>query len=100
MIDRRSFMKLSAVGGGVVFASALQGCASALQGTSTVAAAADFHFVQLSDTHWGFEGPPNPCAASPTRRLHRRTRERFLAVRAARIFLPNVRKDQGISDWM
>ena len=64
MIDRRSFMKLSAVGGGVVFASALQGCASALQGTSTVAAAADFHFVQLSDTHWGFEGPPNPDAAN------------------------------------
>ena len=22
----------------------------------------DFHFVQLSDTHWGFEGPPNPEA--------------------------------------
>jgi 3',5'-cyclic AMP phosphodiesterase CpdA len=25
---------------------------------------ADFHFVQLSDTHWGFEGPPNPDAAN------------------------------------
>ena len=22
----------------------------------------EFHFVQLSDTHWGFEGPPNPDA--------------------------------------
>ena len=22
----------------------------------------DFYFVQLSDTHWGFEGPPNPDA--------------------------------------
>ena len=61
MIDRRSFLKLSAVGGGVVFVSGLEGCAS------TVAAggpAADFHFVQLSDTHWGFEGAPNPDAAN------------------------------------
>ena len=61
MIDRRSFLKLSAVGGGVVFVSGLEGCAS------TVAAGgptADFHFVQLSDTHWGFEGAPNPDAAN------------------------------------
>lgn len=52
-IDRRTFLQLSAYGG-VVFASGLAGAAAA--------AADDFHFVQLSDTHWGFEGPPNPDA--------------------------------------
>ena len=61
MIDRRSFLKLSAIGGGVVFVSGLEGCASA---GMTAGSAADFHFVQLSDTHWGFEGPPNPDAAN------------------------------------
>jgi hypothetical protein len=61
MIDRRSFLKLTAVGGGVVFVSGLEGCASAgMAGGS----AGDFHFVQLSDTHWGFEGAPNPDAAN------------------------------------
>src|SRR6186713_2398733 len=59
MLDRRDFLKLAAVGGGAVFMSGLQGCASAL---SSGAVPADFHFVQLSDTHWGFEGPVNPDA--------------------------------------
>jgi hypothetical protein len=27
----------------------------------------DFFFVQLSDTHWGFKGPPNPEAANTLR---------------------------------
>ena len=27
----------------------------------------DFFFVQLSDTHWGFKGPPNPDAANTLR---------------------------------
>jgi heme/copper-type cytochrome/quinol oxidase subunit 2 len=53
--DRREFLKLAGLGGGVVFASSLWG--GALAGSSE-----DFHFVQLSDTHWGFEGPPNPDA--------------------------------------
>ena len=52
-IDRRDFLKLAGVGG-VVFASGLPGCA-------TMAGGADeFYFVQLSDTHWGFNGPFNP----------------------------------------
>ena len=55
-INRRDFLKLTGLGGiGVVFASALPG----------VALGADqdeFYFLQLSDTHWGFEGPPNPDA--------------------------------------
>ncbi|MEO8137766.1 MAG: metallophosphoesterase [Betaproteobacteria bacterium] len=60
MLARRSFLKLAAVGGGAVFMSGLEGCASALRGDG----AGDFFFVQLSDTHWGFEGPPNPDAAN------------------------------------
>jgi 3',5'-cyclic AMP phosphodiesterase CpdA len=56
-LDRRDFLKLAALGGGAVFASSLPGCAS-LRGTDS-----DFHFVQLSDTHWGFNGPAvNPDA--------------------------------------
>ena len=56
-IDRRSFLQLAAAGGGAVFASSLPGCA-ALAGSSS-----DFHFVQLSDVHWGFEGAAlNPDA--------------------------------------
>ena len=55
-IDRRDFLKLAGVGGiGVVFGSALPGMTLA-------AGQDDFYFVQLSDSHWGFEGPPNPDA--------------------------------------
>jgi len=61
MLNRRDFIKLAAVGGGAVFVSGLQGCATA---ASSGVGATDFHFVQLSDTHWGFEGPPNPDAAN------------------------------------
>ena len=57
-IDRRQFLKLSAAGGGAVFASGLAGCAGMAAGGS-----AEFYFVQLSDTHWGFNGPAvNPDA--------------------------------------
>jgi len=54
-IDRRNFLKLAALGGGAVFASRLAGAANAPYD--------DFYFVQLSDTHWGFNGPKvNPDA--------------------------------------
>jgi hypothetical protein len=54
--NRRDFLKLAGLGGvGVVFASTLPGMAGAAGGD-------DFYFVQMSDTHWGFEGPPNPDA--------------------------------------
>jgi predicted MPP superfamily phosphohydrolase len=61
-IDRREFLKLAGLGS-VVFASSL----GAARADGTLAAAKggtydDFYFVQLSDTHWGFEGPPNPDA--------------------------------------
>lgn len=60
-MDRRQFLKLAGLGG-VVFASGLAGCANA--GRKPGAAAYDdFYFVQLSDTHWGFEGEAvNPDA--------------------------------------
>ena len=55
-IDRRTFLKLTALGGvGVVFASALPGVVRADEED-------DFYFLQLSDTHWGYEGAANPDA--------------------------------------
>lgn len=55
-IDRRQFLKLAGLGGvGVVLGSALPGIARA-HGDD------EFYFLQMSDTHWGFEGPPNPDA--------------------------------------
>ena len=56
--DRRDFLKLAGLGG-VVFASALRGAQGA---TANGGNNADFYFVQLSDSHWGFQGPPNPDA--------------------------------------
>ena len=55
--DRRDFIRLAGLGG-VVFASGLA------RGVSRAGAgASDFYFVQLSDTHWGFNGPAaNPDA--------------------------------------
>src|SRR5258708_26040298 len=61
-IDRRDFARLIGLGG-VVFASGL-GSTLTLGSARAAAAAEDFFFVQLSDTHWGFKGPPNPEAAN------------------------------------
>ena len=58
MINRRNFLKLSTVGGGAIFMSGLYGQ------TTAAALYEDFYFVQLSDPHWGFNGPPNPDAAN------------------------------------
>ena len=57
MLDRRHFLQLAALGGGAVFASGLPGM-------SLAAGDADFYFVQLSDAHWGYQGPANPDAAN------------------------------------
>jgi len=56
-INRREFLQLAAFGG-VVFASGVRGADYATGGKTE--AADEFYFVQLSDTHWGFDGPPNP----------------------------------------
>jgi len=59
-LDRRQFLQLAALGGGAVFASSLAGAARA---AGMSADYDDFYFVQLSDTHWGFNGPAvNPDA--------------------------------------
>ncbi len=61
-IDRRKFLRLAALGG-IVFASGVRAADDAGAPTGGGASAADdFYFVQLSDTHWGFDGPPNPDA--------------------------------------
>jgi len=60
-IDRREFLKLAGFGG-AVFASGLGLAGCAAGGAASKADAEEFYFVQLSDTHWGFEGPPNPDA--------------------------------------
>src|SRR5438552_2496141 len=49
--DRRDFLKLAGLGG-VAFASAL----ASRSGPARAAAQAEFYFVQLSDSHWGFKG--------------------------------------------
>jgi hypothetical protein len=56
-IDRREFLKLAGIGG-VVFASGLPGMSFAADKKRE-----DFFFIQLSDSHWGFSGPPNPDSA-------------------------------------
>lgn len=57
---RRQFLQLAGVGG-AVFVSGLGGLAHAADETGG-SGYDDFFFVQLSDAHWGFEGPFNPDA--------------------------------------
>src|SRR6267142_2575202 len=66
---RREVIKLLGFGG-VVFASGLAGaCTKILRKPG--GREDDFFFVQLSDTHWGFKGPPNPEAANTLRQAVR-----------------------------
>jgi hypothetical protein len=58
-ISRRGFLKLAGIGG-AVFISGID--RSAVAAASSGTPYDDFFFVQLSDSHWGFEGPPNPDA--------------------------------------
>jgi len=63
--DRRQFLKLAGLGG-AVFASALNGWA---QPAKSARRDQDFYFVQLSDTHWGFNDPAiNPDASGTLRK--------------------------------
>jgi 3',5'-cyclic AMP phosphodiesterase CpdA len=62
---RRDFMKLAGLGGAVL----VSGCASPGRSGAATAGTDDFYFVQLSDTHWGFEGPAiNPDAGGTLRK--------------------------------
>ena len=65
-MQRRDFLSLTALGGGAVFASGLAGCAS--RGAGMANADANFYFAQLSDVHWGYQGPANPDAAVTLRK--------------------------------
>src|ERR1043165_4005237 len=56
-VNRRNFLKVAGFGG-LVFASCVGGCAA----RAAKSEADEFYFVQLSDTHWGFQGAPNPDA--------------------------------------
>ena len=67
MPQRRDFLQLIAAGGGAVYLSGLAGCAAA-GGSMGAAKSDEFYFVQLSDTHWGFSGAPNPDAANTLRK--------------------------------
>lgn len=58
-INRRNFLRLAGLGG-AVYVSGLHGWATAAGKPG--ATYEDFFFVQLSDSHWGFEGPANPDA--------------------------------------
>ena len=63
--DRRQFLKLAGLGG-AVFASSLNGWA---QPAKSGHRDQDFYFVQLSDTHWGFDDPTiNPDASGTLRK--------------------------------
>ena len=64
MNPRRHFLKLAALGGGVVYLSGLPRLVRA----ADPAAAADFYFVQLSDSHWGYTGAANPESAQTLRK--------------------------------
>lgn len=72
--NRRDFLELMGIGG-VVFASGCAARSAAGPGVgapataaastppvATAAPATDFFFLQLTDTHWGYEGPSNPHA--------------------------------------
>jgi hypothetical protein len=56
-MQRRDFLHLASLGGGAIFSASLAGCATAGGKPQD-----DFYFVQLSDTHWGFQGAANPDA--------------------------------------
>ena len=57
-IDRRDFIKLAGLGG-IVFASGLglNAFGAVNSGSGKGSGVEEFSFVQLSDTHWGFDGP-------------------------------------------
>jgi 3',5'-cyclic AMP phosphodiesterase CpdA len=70
-LKRRDLLALMGVGG-LVFASGLAGCAERAAGAPATAGGVappppppsnDFFFLQLSDTHVGYQGPANPEAA-------------------------------------
>ena len=70
-INRRDFLRLAGLGGAVFASGLVRTAGAADKAASRGAAYDDFYFVQLSDTHWGFEGPPNPDAKVTLRKAVR-----------------------------
>ena len=67
-LDRRGFLKCMAwAGTGVVFTVSSGVLGSRLLSAAEPAAAADFTFVQISDSHIGFNKPANPNVAATFR---------------------------------
>ncbi len=67
-MDRREFLKLAGIS--IVFVSGLPELAGAAEkmGRKAKPASRDFFFVQLSDSHWGFNNPkinPDPTGTLP-----------------------------------
>jgi len=67
-MDRRDFLKMAGIS--IVFVSGLPHLAGAAEkmGGKATAAPHDFYFVQLSDTHWGFNNSkinPDPTGTLP-----------------------------------
>ncbi len=61
--SRRDFLKLAGLGGIVLATSFDDGALASGTTAKRRPSPRSFHFVQLSDTHWGFEGPAvNPDA--------------------------------------
>lgn len=61
-LDRRDFLKLTGLAG-AVFGSNLTGVARGARAAMATDSGADFYFVQMSDSHWGFKNPKvNPDA--------------------------------------
>lgn len=59
-INRREFIQLAAFGG-LVYASGIRAAGQSNgKAIDSTLPSDDYYFVQLSDTHWGFDGPPNP----------------------------------------
>src|SRR5215470_3417701 len=54
-VERRDFLRLAGLAG-VTFTAGL------FPYRPVSAQGSDFHFVQFSDTHWGYKGPANPDA--------------------------------------
>ncbi len=54
-MDRRDFLQLAGIG--IVLVSGADRLASAAEKAAGKLAPGDFYFVQLSDTHWGFNNP-------------------------------------------
>ena len=54
-VDRRDFLRLAGLAG-ITFTAGL------FPHRPVSAQGSDFHFVQFSDTHWGYSGPANPDA--------------------------------------